>query len=99
MQAYYHYQHDENGALATTHCVVVNNQECAKGIAYCSEKDNFSRKVGRNIAFERARKALEIKRGLFGKPYIQDGQVVAAPFLRAVYMPYLQDREKRIMGL
>jgi len=98
MEAYFYYRQNENGKPFMTNCIAVDGTEYAKGMAYCSTKDNFSRKVGRSIAFERARKALSIKSGLFGKPYIKNGQTVKPPALRAIFMPNLEDHEKKFIG-
>jgi len=98
MQAYFYYRQDETGKPFMTNCIAVLDNEYAKGIAYCSLKDNFSRKIGRAIAFERARKALMTKAGLVGKPYIKNGTVVEPPTLRAIFMPHLEDHEKKFIS-
>jgi len=97
MEAYFYYRQNENGKPFMTNCIAVDGAEYAKGMAYCSTKDNFSRKVGRSIAFERARKALSIKSNVIGKPYIKNGQIAKSQILRAIFMPNLEDHEKKFI--
>lgn len=66
----FYYVRDEKNAPIMTICLIVLDKEedyeykgCsyARGIAMCSPKDNPNKKIGRNIAFERAITAIEEK--------------------------------------
>jgi hypothetical protein len=59
---YYHLQ-DENGKLFTTICDVVSNDfaEHAVSFAICNPNDAFSKKLGENISYGRAIKAMSKK--------------------------------------
>jgi len=58
-----HYR-DENNKPFATSCLFLNDENIvvAMGIALCSDKDNFSREIGRSISFNRGMKAWVSKR-------------------------------------
>ena len=62
------YKHIRNfyGKLIATKCYIqeesTESSPVGVGIAICSNRDNFSRKIGREIALKRAQKALLSKR-------------------------------------
>jgi hypothetical protein len=60
MKEVYYYESGENQRKITA-CLLVSDRDArllARGVAICSEKDNFSKKIGRAIAKGRATKAL-----------------------------------------
>lgn len=61
-----HYR-DQNNKLFATICSFINQDdiEVAVGISLCSDKDNFSRKIGRSISFGRGMKAYVSKKDHF----------------------------------
>ncbi len=58
----YKHLRNENGKLFCTICTIDTDLFTATGVALCSHRDNFSRKIGRALALKRANKALLSKR-------------------------------------
>jgi hypothetical protein len=58
---------DENNKLLATLCSFVddNNKIVSIGLAICSKKDNFNRKIGSMISFGRAMKSYDQKENLY----------------------------------
>lgn len=50
---------NKNRYTGTTICVLLRNGMMYHGESFCSEQDQFSKKVGRAIAFARAEQAFE----------------------------------------
>jgi hypothetical protein len=76
MKEFYYYEpkdDKEGSSKKITTCLLIGDEEndefkgmpFARGVAICSDKDNFSKKIGRAIAKGRAMKALF--RGNYGK--------------------------------
>lgn len=42
-----------------THCLLVNGDRLAKGVAKCSRKDSPCKKTGKHIAYMRAKQAID----------------------------------------
>jgi hypothetical protein len=57
---FYYLRNPENHPKIAV-CLIVNKGEIARGIAICSPRDNFAKKVGRQKALKRAALALEKK--------------------------------------
>lgn len=59
-----HLRNPENNKLYATICNLIDESEVkiAAGLSLCSTKDNFSRKIGRTISYNRALKALKSKK-------------------------------------
>ncbi len=55
-----HYLNDRDQPRVTT-ALVTTKEDCARGVAICSKKDQFNGKIGRKIAIGRAFKALSRK--------------------------------------
>ena len=71
-----------------------------RGIAFCSPKDQFDKKLGRNIALGRAIKALEEGFDTEPVPYKTEARILinwGKSFLSA-FNPELTDYEKKLMG-
>jgi hypothetical protein len=65
---YYHYRDSKSKPYATICSFCTNEKEGAwvsAGIAICGDKENFSKKIGRDIAFNRAFKALLSERNKY----------------------------------
>jgi hypothetical protein len=67
MQVTYKHIRNDEGKLIATKCLILKTGEgetspAGLGIAILSEKDNFSRKIGRELALKRALKALYSRR-------------------------------------
>ena len=65
MRHYFYYTKDGNGRTVTNCLAVIpptpdDLRHFARGIAVCNDLDNHTKKIGRNIAKQRAEKALEI---------------------------------------
>lgn len=103
MKEVYYYESNETQRKITT-CLLVSDQDTrllARGVAICSNKDNFSKKIGRAIARGRATKALF--RGSYGtvrRPEIK--QILPKEFKhKAVLRPSqtgVTQREAAIIG-
>lgn len=76
MKEFYYYEHkngEQDSQKKITVCLLIGDEEndnfagypFARGVAICSDRDNFSKKIGRAIAKGRAMKALF--RGNYGK--------------------------------
>jgi hypothetical protein len=51
----YYYERDIDGVPIVTVCLVVDSKgKTARGVAYCSPRDNAKKSVGRGIALNRA---------------------------------------------
>lgn len=56
---YFKHHRDNDDKMFATSCKFVNqdNKTVAIGLALCSDKDNFNRKIGRDISYRRGLKA------------------------------------------
>lgn len=102
----FYYNRDHRGKLQSTMCVIYENGWTARGVAVCSDKDNFSRKIGRTIAYGRAVKALRDMRSSGAINYNRkcgSDILIKLPIdvasWKSVYNPYLTDLEKRLLGV
>ena len=99
MKAYYYYIRDADRKPTVTVCLLFFEKEniLTKGLAFCCYKDVPCKKVGRKIAFERARYAYHtvnngnrtVKRDNFPFAIIFD--------YKAYYRPKLTDYEESII--
>ena len=107
MKIRYYYLRDENkanenskGKPVVTICLLKNdNGETARGIAYCSDKDNVSKKAGRKIAEQRAWWALVHQKSncRIKRPHVAALNNFVKPF-KAVYQPMLDTFELKLLA-
>lgn len=75
MEDYYYYIKDINAKKIATVCLLAENGEIvSRGLAICSELDQFSKKLGRTIAHGRALKGY--KSGCSGLIKRPEGRVI-----------------------
>ena len=103
----FYYHRDETGKPKSTICLISENGWLARGVAICSDRDNFNRKVGRAIAMGRAAKALknmessdEINIGLDRDPYLSILMKLPPGIekFKTCYDPFLTDHETKLIG-
>jgi len=107
MKTRYYYIRDEQkandgskGRPIVTVCLLQrSNGATARGIAYCSDKDNVSKKAGRRIAEQRASWALTNKTSKckIKRPHVSALNSFIKPF-KANYDPYLDDFERKLLA-
>lgn len=107
MKTYFYYERDRKNRPIVTVCLIKDGDMVGRGIAICSDKDIPCKKVGRAIAFERARSV--IKRDITGLPVFRDSAIeqlnnvafydVLYPIFKAglVHHAFLRDRERKMI--
>lgn len=92
LHLFYYYMRDDKKRPVQTYCLIINKNnldgEHARGMAFCSEKDQPCKKIGRAIASGRAVKALKEKHDLYDK---------SNKLCVASYKPILTDFEKHLL--
>lgn len=87
-----------NVRLATV-CILTENGEHARGIAICSDRDQFCKKTGRDIAKGRAEKALRLKRtyGFLHYPFNCKQNIPTPAPYKGEWMPTWSQKESRLI--
>lgn len=95
----YYYIRDINNRPLVTVCLMKVGKAVARGVAYCSQKDNVCKKMGRSIAHQRASWAIEHKESncAIGRNHIVSRNRFKKAF-KAVYNPYLNKLEKKLLS-
>lgn len=96
---YYYYVRDHKNIPIITVCLFINriNGIRARGVAFCCPKDVFCKKVGRKIAYERAKHAIVTKKS--GCETVKRANFKHSLFYKykASYNPELNERERKIL--
>lgn len=86
----YYYNHSPNNSHSTACLLFDGEKVIAKGVAYCSPREQFIKRTGRNIACGRAVKALEHEVDML--PVRGDTSEC-----KAQYFPYLSSFESDLL--
>ncbi len=104
----YYYMKFGEGALnvpdgflgVATICLIPHKGVLARGIAFCSPRDQFNKRLGRNIALGRAIKALECTYSSETIPKGTPAGILKHRFMDflSTYSPKLTDYEQKLVG-
>lgn len=105
MRELFYYGRDDQNKPVVTVCLLENGGELARGVAACSQQDNPHKRVGRNIAKERARYAMMTKgnncviNGIKGVHAILRSNVAGVDlgWMKSAYNPKLTEFEERLL--
>jgi len=105
-ERYYYLRHKETNHPLVTVCLIQTNQYLSRGVAICSPRDQFDKKVGRKKARDRAIKALRsLKTDYFESIFRLEAmnQFWACDYhiflSKSEFNPALSDFERRILRM
>jgi len=100
MKEIYYYIRDEKNRPMTTICIMQDehSEDVSKGIAFCSEKDIPCKKVGRKIARERAKYALNCAKDSCPTKRKEARKSQSFFPFKSCYLPILTDYEYEIIN-